>query len=54
MSAFNRALYLKLTDVVADMATVSAAYATAMGEPASVLNALLAQVVAVNPAEVPA
>ena len=53
MSAFNRALYLKLADVVADTATVSAAYAAAMGEPASVLDALLAQVVAVDPAEIP-
>ena len=53
MSAFNRALQLKLTDVVADTATVSAAYATAMGEPASVLDALLSQVVAVDPAEIP-
>ena len=53
MSAFNRALYLKLADVVANTATVSAAYTAAMGEPASVLDALLAQVVAVDPAEIP-
>ena len=39
MSAFNRALYLQLNDVVADTETVSAAYATAMGEPAAVWNA---------------
>ena len=53
MSAFNRPLYLKLADVVGETETVSAAYATALGEPASVLNALLAQVVAADPAEVP-
>ena len=53
MSVFNRALYLQLPDVVADTETVSAAYAAAMGEPAAVLNALLAQVVAVDPGEVP-
>ena len=53
MSAFNRALYLKLDDVVGDTETVSAAYATAMGKPAAVLNALLAQVGAADPGEVP-
>ena len=45
MSAFNRPLHLKLADVVGETETVSAAYAATMGEPASVLNALLAQVV---------
>ena len=51
MPAYNRPLFLERSALVADTATVSAAYAAALGKQESVINPLLQQVVAAVPGE---